>query len=128
MCNQIDTNKILCCSRCYKNTKHCSFSMCLYFIAGQFIYRRITLTKTKQVKGKKTRGKLKVEGNTRKPRRVVATLGKRLNLATNTYVTCWMVQKNGRRLLDGNYSDYILRRRNITHTPRKFKRRRHIVH
>jgi len=41
----------------------------------------------------------------------MATLGHRLNLATNTSVSCWMVQHNGGNLLDGNITDYLLRRK-----------------
>ncbi|KAK3101322.1 hypothetical protein FSP39_002680 [Pinctada imbricata] len=104
------------------------FSWHTHGLLGQFIYRRISLIKRKNIRGGKIRGKLKVEGNTRKSRKVVATLGKRLNLATNQHVSCWMVQKNGKRLLDGNYSDYIIRSKNVTISPRKFKRRRHVVH
>lgn len=82
-------------------------------LLGQFLYRKVTLEKKKTLKNGRTRGKLKVYGNTRKPRRVVASLGRRLNLATNSKVECWMVSNNGKRLLDGNYMDYI-NRRNIT--------------
>ena len=55
-------------------------------------------------------GRLRVSGNTPKPRKVMATLGHRLNLATNKTVSCWMVQHNGGALLDGNVTDYLLQR------------------
>ena len=55
-------------------------------------------------------GRLRVTGNTPKPRKVMATLGHRMNLATNKTVSCWMVQHNGSGLLDGNFTDYILHR------------------
>lgn len=69
----------------------------------------------------KTRGKLIVSGNTRKARKLTATLGKRENLATRTQVPCWMVQRNGRKLLDGNYMDYINRPSNADYTVRRRK-------
>ena len=89
--------------------------------SGQFIYRRISLEKKKMSKNGKTRGKLKVEGNTKRMRRVSALLGKRVNLATNSYVSCWMVQRNGRRLIDGVFTDYLVR--NST-TSQRWKRKR----
>ena len=55
-------------------------------------------------------GRLRVTGNTTKPRKVMATLGHRMNLATNKTVSCWMVQHNGAGLLDGNVTDYMLQR------------------
>lgn len=76
--------------------------------SGQFIYRRISLEKKKTSKIGKTRGKLKIEGNTKRMRRVSALLGKRVNLAINDYVSCWMVQRNGRRLIDGVFTDYLV--------------------
>lgn len=82
-------------------------------LLGQFLHRKVLLEKKKILKNGRTRGKLKVYGNTRKPRKVMASLGRRLNLATNSKVECWMVSNNGKRLLDGNYMDYI-NRRNIT--------------
>lgn len=81
--------------------------------SGQFLYRKVSLERKKTLKNGRTRGRLKVHGNTRKPRKVVASLGRRLNLATNSKVECWMVSHNGKRLLDGNYMDYI-NRRNVT--------------
>ncbi|XP_076106059.1 inter-alpha-trypsin inhibitor heavy chain H3-like isoform X1 [Mytilus galloprovincialis] len=89
------------------------FSESTHGLLGQFLYRKVTLEKKKTLKNGRTRGKLKVHGNTRKPRKVFASLGRRLNLATNSKIECWMVQNNGKRLLDGNYMDYI-NRRNVT--------------
>lgn len=54
-------------------------------------------------------GRLRVSGNTQRARKVMATLGHRLNLATNRTVTCWMVQHNGGALIDGNISDYLVK-------------------
>ena len=79
----------------------------LYLILGQFLHRKVGLKKTKSQEGK-IMGQLRVSGNTQKPRRLMATLGHRLNLATNTTVTCWMVQHDGGALLDGNISDYLI--------------------
>lgn len=55
-------------------------------------------------------GRLRVSGNTPKPRKVMSSLGHRLYLATNETVSCWMVQHNGGALLDGNITDYIIKR------------------
>lgn len=82
--------------------------MAWVLFSGQFIYRRISLEKKKTSKIGKTRGKLKIEGNTKRMRRVSALLGKRVNLAINDYVSCWMVQRNGRRLIDGVFTDYLV--------------------
>lgn len=59
-------------------------------------------------------GRLRVSGNTQKPRKVMATLGHRLNLAKNETVSCWMVQHNGGALLDGNITDYLIKRKHYT--------------
>lgn len=99
------------------------FSWYTHGLLGQFIYRRISLEKKKKSKSGKTRGKLKVEGNIKRMRRVTALLGRRVNLATNSYVSCWMVQKNGRRLIDGVYTDYLVRN-STTLQKRKRKRSR----
>lgn len=56
-------------------------------------------------------GRLRVTGNTQKPRKVMATLGHRLNYASNTTVSCWMVQHNGGALIDGNITNYLIRRK-----------------
>ena len=80
------------------------------FVSGQFLYRTVLLKKTKNRKGK-LMGRLRVSGNTPKPRKVMATLGHRLNLATNKTVSCWMVQHNGAALLDGDLTDYLLEHR-----------------
>ena len=53
-------------------------------------------------------GRLRVSGNTKRPRKVMASLGHRLNMATNQTVSCWMVQHNGGDLLDGNITDYLV--------------------
>lgn len=53
-------------------------------------------------------GRLRVTGNTPRPRKVMSTLGHRLNPATNTTVSCWMVQHNGGGLIDGHISDYLV--------------------
>lgn len=79
-------------------------------LLGQFLHRSIILKKTKNRKGK-LMGRLRVTGNTKKPRKVMATLGHRLNLASNTTVSCWMVQHNGGALIDGNITDYLIRRK-----------------
>lgn len=78
-------------------------------LLGQFLHRTVLLKKTKNRNGK-LMGRLRVSGNTPKPRKVMATLGHRLNLATNKTVSCWMVQHNGGALLDGNVTDYLLQR------------------
>ena len=80
-----------------------------FFFLGQFLHRTVLLKKTKNRKGK-LMGRLRVSGNTPKPRKVMATLGHRLNLATNKTVSCWMVQHNGAALLDGDLTDYLLER------------------
>lgn len=78
-------------------------------LLGQFLHRTVLLKKTKNRKGR-LMGRLRVTGNTTKPRKVMATLGHRMNLATNKTVSCWMVQHNGAGLLDGNVTDYMLQR------------------
>ena len=50
----------------------------------------------------------------------MATLGHRMNLATNKTVSCWMVQHNGSGLLDGIFTYYILHREKDDET--KWKR------
>ncbi|WAR26465.1 ITIH4-like protein [Mya arenaria] len=79
-------------------------------VKGQFLHRNVILKKTKNRKGK-LMGRLRVSGNIKRPRKVMATLGHRLNMATNSSVSCWMVQHNGGNLLDGNITDYLLRRK-----------------
>ena len=54
-------------------------------------------------------GRLRISGNTQRPRKVMATLGHRLNLAKNETVSCWMVQHNGGALLDGKITDYLIK-------------------
>lgn len=98
------------------------FSWHTHGILGQLLHRRISLKKTKKVDGK-TRGKLLVRGNTKKTRKLTATLGTRLNLATNRDTPCWMVQRNGKKLLDGSYKDYLVRDKHST-TKRKGRRKR----
>lgn len=80
-----------------------------YFFPGQFLHRTVIVKKTKNRKGK-LMGRLRVSGNTPKPRKVMSTLGHRLYLATNKTVSCWMVQHNGGALLDGNITDYLIQR------------------
>ncbi|KAL4227000.1 Inter-alpha-trypsin inhibitor heavy chain 3 [Mactra antiquata] len=77
-------------------------------LLGQFFRRHVTLKKTKNRKGK-LMGRLRVSGNTQRARKVMATLGHRLNLATNMTVSCWMVQHNGGALIDGNITDYLVK-------------------
>ncbi|KAL5014402.1 hypothetical protein ScPMuIL_008672 [Solemya velum] len=91
------------------------FSNKAHGILGQFLYRYISVDKKKMKNGHQT-GRLNIRGNIRRPRRVMSSLGKRLNMATNTSVTCWMVQRNGRGLLDGSYKDYILRGPSVSHS------------
>lgn len=98
------------------------FSWYTHGLLGQFIYRRISLEKKKTSKIGKTRGKLKIEGNTKRMRRVSALLGKRVNLAINAYVSCWMVQRNGRRLIDGVFTDYLVTNSTSSSQDRKRKR------
>ncbi|XP_060603951.1 inter-alpha-trypsin inhibitor heavy chain H3-like [Ruditapes philippinarum] len=78
-------------------------------LLGQFLHRNVILKKTKNRKGK-LMGRLRVSGNTQRPRKVMATLGHRLNLAKNETVSCWMVQHNGDALLDGKITDYLIKR------------------
>ncbi|XP_045167329.2 inter-alpha-trypsin inhibitor heavy chain H3-like [Mercenaria mercenaria] len=77
-------------------------------LLGQFLHRTVHLKKTKNRKGK-FMGQLRVSGNTQRPRKLMATLGHRLNLATNKTVSCWMVQHNGGALLDGKITDYLIK-------------------
>ncbi|XP_060076880.1 inter-alpha-trypsin inhibitor heavy chain H3-like [Ylistrum balloti] len=102
------------------------FSWHTHGILGQLLHRRISLKKTKKVDGK-TRGKLLVRGNTKKTRKLTATLGTRLNLATNRETPCWMVQRNGKKLLDGSYKDYLVRDKNSTVTTKRKGRRKRIM-
>ncbi|XP_033746543.1 inter-alpha-trypsin inhibitor heavy chain H3-like [Pecten maximus] len=102
------------------------FSWHTHGILGQLLHRRISLKKTKKIDGK-TRGKLLVRGNTKKTRKLTASLGTRLNLATNRDTPCWMVQRNGKKLLDGNYKDYLVRNKNSTVTTKRKGRRKRIM-
>lgn len=77
---------------------------------GQFLHRNVILKKTKNRNGK-LMGRLRVSGNTQRPRKVMATLGHRLNLARNETVSCWMVQHNGGALLDGTITDYLIKQK-----------------
>lgn len=74
----------------------------------------------------KIRGRLVIDGNTKKTRKVVATLGKRRNLSTDKLIHCWMVQNNGKRLIDGNYTDYLMESLYSTKTNRRHIRRQHV--
>ncbi|XP_060559991.1 inter-alpha-trypsin inhibitor heavy chain H3-like isoform X2 [Ruditapes philippinarum] len=87
--------------------EHQGLSYHTHGILGQFLHRKVVLKKTKSHQGK-LMGQLRVSGNTQKPRRLMATLGSRLNPASNATVRCWMVQHNGGALLDGNISDYLV--------------------
>ena len=88
--------------------KHCFTEIILVFLyLGQFLYRTVHLKQTKERNGK-LMGQLEVSGNIPKPRKLMATLGHRLNLATNQTVPCWMVQHNGGALLDGVVKDYLI--------------------
>ena len=80
----------------------------MFSFTGQFLHRSVIVKKTKNRKGK-LMGRLRVSGNTMRPRKVMSTLGHRLNLAANKTVSCWMVQHNGGALLDGNITDYLIK-------------------
>ncbi|KAK3590742.1 hypothetical protein CHS0354_030981 [Potamilus streckersoni] len=82
-------------------------------LLGQFLHRNITLKKQKTRNGK-TLGRLRVTGNIAKARKVMASLGHRINLATNNTVTCWMVQHAENGLIDGKIEDYLLSRKQDT--------------
>ncbi|KAL3853549.1 hypothetical protein ACJMK2_017084 [Sinanodonta woodiana] len=82
-------------------------------LLGQFLHRNITLKKQKTRNGK-TLGRLRVTGNISKARKVMASLGHRINLATNNTVTCWMVQHAENGLIDGKIEDYLLSRKQDT--------------
>lgn len=102
------------------------FSMNTHGLLGQFIYRNIVLEKKRKLSDGKIRGKLVIDGNTKKTRKVVATLGKRRNLSTDKLIHCWMIQNNGKRLIDGNYTDYLMASLYSTKTNRRHIRRQHV--
>lgn len=52
------------------------------------------------------RARLLVHGNP--SRRTIALLTLRRNMALNATKTCWKIRNQGRDVLDGRYSDYLI--------------------
>lgn len=84
------------CQVCHNNC--CAFS-------GQFLFKNITQEKF-FFSNKRTKATLFIHGNPN--RRTVALFTLRRNMAMNATRFCWKIGHQGRDVLDGRYSDYLV--------------------
>ncbi|XP_050413510.1 inter-alpha-trypsin inhibitor heavy chain H3 [Patella vulgata] len=84
------------------------FSQYTHGLLGQFLYKRVSIDNLRYRNGR-AKARLNVVSPL-KPiaRRAVATLGESVNRALNVTASCWMLRKNGRGVVDGQYRNYVV--------------------
>ncbi|CAL1532244.1 unnamed protein product [Lymnaea stagnalis] len=74
-------------------------------LLGQFLFKNVSLEKITYRNGR-MKARLLINGNP--SRRTIAFVTLRRNLALNATRACWKIRQQGRDVIDGNYSNYLV--------------------